>query len=158
MKTGPFAKTDQFFMRQALAQARRALERDEVPIGAVVVDPTGTVVARGHNQVEKRGCQTAHAEVLALQKACKKLGDWRLDGYWVYVTLEPCSMCMSLMKLCRIAGITYGADSPLFGYHLDKDAGVRVYNRNAVQIIKGVCAEESASLLKQFFQKKRKKG
>ena len=145
-------------MKQALTQARRALARDEVPIGAIVVDPQGKVVARGYNQVEKRGCQTAHAEVLALQEACKKLGDWRLDGHWVYVTLEPCSMCFSLMKLCRIAGVVYGAESPLFGYHLDKDAGLRVYNRNAVQIVAGVCAEKSVSLLKRFFKSKRKKG
>lgn len=156
--TRQFLKDDTFFMERALDQARRALQKDEVPVGAVVVDPAGNIVARGYNQVEKRGCQTAHAEMLAMQKACKKLGDWRLDGYWVYVTLEPCSMCMSFMKLSRIEGVVYGADSPLFGYHLDKDAGLRVYNRNAVKIVKGVCAEKSVSLLKHFFQRKRKKG
>jgi len=139
-------------------QAHKALDNDEVPIGCIVVDPDGQRVATGYNRVEKRGCQTAHAEMIALQKVCKKLGDWRLDGYWVYVTLEPCSMCFSFMKLCRVAGVVYGADSPLFGYHLDKDAGLRVYNKNAVQIFGGVCAERSVSLLKQFFQKKRKKG
>ena len=147
-----------FFMTQALAQAREALKQDEIPIGAVVVDPTGKIVARAHNLVQQQGCQIAHAEMLALQKACAKLGDWRLDGYWIYVTLEPCAMCMNFMKLCRIAGVIYGADSPLFGYHLDKKDGVRVYNNNAVQIFGGVCAEKSASLLKQFFKKKRKKG
>lgn len=151
-------KDAHFFMQRALAQARKALAKDEVPIGAVVVSPEGVIVGRGHNQVEKRGCQIAHAEMLAVQQACKKLGDWRLNGYWVYVTLEPCSMCMNFMKLSRVAGVVYGAQSPLFGYHLDNDAGHRVYNKNDVQIQKGVCAEEAASLLKQFFKKKRKKG
>jgi len=153
----PFLEKDHFFMNHALAQAQRAFDNDEVPVGAIVVNPEGIIVARGYNKVEMRKCQTAHAEMIAVQKACKKLGDWRLDGYWVYVTLEPCSMCMSFMKLCRVSGVVYGADSPLFGYHLDKDAGLRVYNRNAVQIVSGVCAEEAVSLLKRFFQKKRKK-
>lgn len=156
--TKPAVKDAHFYMQKALAQARRALAADEVPIGAVVVAPDGTIVGRGFNQVEKRGCQIAHAEMLAVQQASKKQGDWRLLGHWVYVTLEPCSMCMNFMKLSRVAGIVYGAESPLFGYHLDNDSGHRVYNKIAVQIQKGVCAEEAASLLKQFFQKKRKKG
>jgi len=155
---GPYSKPNSFFMEQALKQAEKALAHDEVPIGAVVVDPNGVIVARGYNQVEKKRCQTAHAEMIALQKACKKLGDWRLNGYWVYVTLEPCSMCMNFMKLSRIAGVVYGADSPLFGYHLDKDAGHRVYNKDAVQIIGGVCSEKAVGLLKHFFKNKRKKG
>jgi len=153
-----FSKDHVFFMSQALRQAQVALEADEVPVGAVVVDPTGTIVARASNQVKAQGCQIAHAEMLAVQQACKKLGDWRLDGYWVYVTLEPCSMCMNFMKLSRVAGVVYGAQSPLFGYHLDKNDGVRVYNSNAVEIVGGVLAKKSASLLKQFFKNKRKKG
>lgn len=156
--TRPVVKDARFFMQHALAQARKALACDEVPIGAIVVAPDGTIVGRGYNQVEKRGCQVAHAEMRAIQQACKKLGDWRLGGHWVYVTLEPCSMCMSFMKLSRVAGVVYGAESPLFGYHLDKDAGHRVYNKNTVQIQAGVCAEEAVSLLKQFFKNKRKKG
>jgi len=144
-------------MQLALEQARKAFKADEVPIGAVVVDLSDNVVAAAHNQVKAQGCQIAHAEMLALQQACKKLGDWRLDGYTVYVTLEPCAMCMSFMKLSRVAAVIYGAESPLFGYHLDKNDGVRVYNSNAVEIVGGVLAEKSVSLLKQFFKKKRKK-
>jgi len=144
-------------MTLALEQAAKALQADEVPIGAVVVDPSGQVVAVAHNQVEALGCQIAHAEMLAVQQACKKLGDWRLDGYTVYVTLEPCSMCMNFMKLSRVAAVIYGADSPLFGYRLDKNDGVRVYNSNAVEILGGVLAGKSVSLLKQFFKNKRKK-
>lgn len=153
----PFTKDDRFFMKHALVQAYRALEHDEVPVGAIVVSPKGIIIGRGYNQVEKQGCQIAHAEMLAIQEACKHIGDWRLDGHWVYVTLEPCSMCMSFIKLSRVAGVVYGAESPLFGYHLDKDAGLRVYNKNTVQIVRGICAEESVSLLKRFFQNKRKK-
>ena len=145
-------------MEHALAQARMAFECDEVPIGAIVVSPERTIIGRGYNKVEGQGCQIAHAEMRAIQKACRNVGDWRLDGHWVYVTLEPCSMCMSFMKLSRVAGVVYGAESPFFGYHLDKDAGLRVYNKNTVQIVGGICAEESVSLLKRFFQNKRKKG
>jgi len=154
----PFDKEDCFYMEHALVQAEKALAKQEVPVGAVVVDPQGAIVARGYNQVEKLGCQIAHAEMIAVQKACKKIGDWRLNGYWVYVTLEPCSMCMSFMKLSRVAGLVYGAESPLFGYHLDKDTGLRLYNRDAVEIVGGICAEKAASLLKRFFKNKRKKG
>jgi len=156
--SSPFFADHEFFMSLALAQAQKALEKDEVPIGAVVVNEEGAVVARAYNQVEAKKCQIAHAEMLAIQKACKKLGDWRLNGHWVYVTLEPCAMCMNFMKLSRVAGVVYGAESPLFGYHLDKNDGVRVYNSNAVQILGGVLAEKSVSLLKQFFKEKRKKG
>lgn len=145
-------------MLQALLQAKKALDQGEVPVGAAVVDQFGKVVSLAHNQVEAQQCQIAHAEMLALKDACYKLGDWRLNGYWVYVTLEPCSMCMNFMKLSRIAGVVYGAESPLFGYHLDKNDGVRVYNNSAVEILGGVMAEKSVSLLKQFFKDKRKKG
>ena len=154
----PFSKDHDFFMLLALAQAEKALAKDEVPVGAVVVNPEGVVVARAYNKVEAKGCQIAHAEMLAIQKACKKLGDWRLNGYWVYVTLEPCAMCMNLMKLSRIAGVVFGAESPLFGYHLDKNDGVRVYNSNAIEILGGIFSEKSVSLLRRFFKNKRKKG
>ncbi len=145
-------------MEHALAQAQKALKSDEVPIGAVVVCPKGKIISRGYNKVAQKGCQIEHAEMTAIKKACKKLGDWRLEGCWIYVTLEPCSMCFSFIKLSRMAGVVYGADSPLFGYHLDKDAGLRLYNRNALEIVRGVCEKRSVSLLKQFFKKKRNKG
>lgn len=156
----PFgAKLDIKYMKQALTLARRALATDEVPIGAVVVDEQGVVVGRGYNQVMNRCTQRAHAEVAALACAGKKRGDWRLNGCVLYVTLEPCAMCMALTSLSRVRTVVYGATSPLFGYHLDLDneAGLRVYKRD-VQIVSGVMSDEAVSLLKQFFQKKRKKG
>ena len=151
-------KDNSWFMLQALAQAEKALARDEVPIGAVVVSPEGKIVARAYNLVHKKGCQTEHAEVRAIKKACKKIGDWRLDGYSIYVTIEPCSMCMGLIKLCRISNLVYGADSPLFGYRLDKDISLNVYKSNAVKIEKGLLADEAVSILRRFFKEKRKKG
>jgi len=143
------------FMFQALAQAEKAYMLDEVPIGAVVVDPEGKVVAKAYNLVHKKKCQTEHAEMRAIKKACKKIGDWRLDGYTMYVTLEPCAMCMGLITLCRLSKLVYGADSPLFGYRLDKKIDPNVYKKNAIAIEKGLCAAEAISILRRFFKKKR---
>lgn len=144
-------------MQRALRQAQRAFDRDEVPIGAVVVDQKGTVIAQAYNLVETKNTQAAHAEVQALIKAAKKVGDWRLTGCWLYVTLEPCTMCMGLIQLSRLAGVVYGPASPLFGFQLDNAQGLPLYKKDAVQIIQGVCASESVGLLKQFFKKQRKK-
>ena len=109
--TRTFSTKDIFFMEQALVQAHKAMDNDEVPIGAIVVDPDGQRVATGYNCVEKRGCQIAHAEMIALKKACTKVGDWRLDGYWVYVTLEPWSMVRtphcSVIILTRMQAFGY---------------------------------------------------
>jgi len=147
-----------YFMNCALKQARKAFDRDEVPIGAVVVDPEGNIVARAYNMMHGKKCQTEHAEVRAIKKACKKIGDWRLDGYWVYVTLEPCTMCYGLMRLCRVSGLVYGAKSPLFGYRLDKDIDPGVYKNDTMQIVSGVLENEAIDILRVFFKKKRKKG
>ncbi|MCL4229246.1 nucleoside deaminase [Candidatus Dependentiae bacterium] len=147
------ANNDVFFMNRALSEARRAAQENEVPIGAVIVDPTGTIIARAHNQVEHQQCQLAHAELLAIKQACAHLGDWRLNNHWIYVTLEPCSMCVFALVQSRIAGIVYGAESPLFGFHLDIQDGLAVYKKTT--IVKGVCSQESENLLKDFFIKKR---
>ena len=149
---------DYYFMEVALKQAKKALEKDEVPIGAIVVDNEGNIVAKTYNTVHTKKCQTEHAEVKAIKKACKKLGDWRLDGYTLYVTLEPCAMCMGLMRLCRVSRLVYGADSPLFGYRLDKDIDLNVYKKDTIKIKKGVLEKESVDILRCFFKDKRKKG
>lgn len=144
------------YMRKALKQAQCAFARDEVPVGAVIVDAQGMVIARAHNQVEKMKSQTAHAELLALAKAGKRLGDWRLEGCWLYVTLEPCSMCMSAIGLSRLAGVVYGADSPLFGYQkVDKGGASWLYKRDALTIVGGICNENAKKVLQQFFKQKR---
>lgn len=150
------ADKDYEYMQQAFERAQHAYDEDEVPVGAVVVDPDGVVIARAYNRVEADNTQCAHAESQAIASAGAARGDWRLDGCWVYVTLEPCSMCMHLMYLSRVAGVVYGADSPLFGSHLDKDLGHRVYKRGAVKRVAGVCAGQAAALLKKFFKEKRR--
>lgn len=144
-------------MNEALAQAECAAAIDEVPIGAVVVNAAGEIVGRGYNGVERDCTQRSHAESLAIEQASKMLGDWRLNGHWLYVTLEPCSMCMGLIKLSRLAGVVYAAPSPLFGFRLDNQEDLWVYKRDAFSIIEGVNKEKSVTLLKHFFHKKRLK-
>ncbi len=151
------AEKDCFFMQEALIEAYKAQELDEVPVGAVIVNSEGIIIARGHNSVERDCSQRSHAESLAIEQAGKILGDWRLEGCWVYVTLEPCAMCMNLIQLSRLAGVVYGAPSPLFGFQLDKKQKDSVYKRDAFPIIEGVLGEESAVILRDFFRKKRKK-
>ena len=149
----------EYYMQKALMQASVAFRRNEVPIGAVIVDAKGKILARAHNKIEQQGCQTAHAEVLAIQSACKKSGDWRLDGCWLYVTLEPCLMCYGLIHLSRLAGVCYAADSPLFGYGLVKHQKVKdvvaKYAKVAVQA--GLKEQESVAMLKAFFKRARKR-
>lgn len=148
---------DKKYMKRALTLARKALAADEVPIGALVVDEKGVVVGRGYNQVMQRCTQRAHAEVTALAQAGRKRGDWRLNGCVLYVTLQPCAMCMAFAYLSRVARVVYGAESPLFGFHLDNEDALRVYKKD-VKIVPGIMSDESVALLKQFFKKKRKKG
>jgi len=147
---------DLFFMQEALVEAKKAQEIDEVPIGAIVVNKKGVIIARGYNRVEKDCTQRSHAEGLAIEQAGKGLKDWRLENCWIYITLEPCTMCMELIKLSRLAGVVYGASSPLFGFQLDKIEDLSVYKRDTFSIIEGVRSNESADILKQFFRKKRK--
>ncbi|MEX0940500.1 MAG: nucleoside deaminase [Candidatus Babeliales bacterium] len=146
---------DYYFMNQALIQAQKAFKEDEVPVGAIVVDIEGKIIGRGYNQVEKKHQQLAHAEVNAIAQACKKRGDWRLDGCWLYVTLEPCMMCMGLIRLSRLQGVVFGTKSKLFGYQLDKEGQISLYNKD-IEIKEGILAQEAADILKQFFKQKRK--
>ena len=151
------AEKDRFFMQEALAQAGCAAAIDEVPIGAVLVNPAGDIIGRGYNRVEKDCSQRSHAECIAIEQASKVAGDWRLNGHWLYVTLEPCSMCMGLIKLSRLGGVVYGAPSPLFGFRLDNQDDLWVYKKDTFSTIEGIKKEESAALLRSFFHKKRKK-
>lgn len=145
------------YMDEALKLAKRAFQNDEVPIGAVVVDEQGAILARAYNKVESQHTQAAHAELIALTKAAKRRSDWRLDGCWLFVTLEPCSMCMGLIKLSRISGVVFAASSPLFGYRLDNNDGSRVYKRDALLVTHGLREQDASQLLQKFFKKKREK-
>lgn len=144
------------FMQLALKQAQKAYAQDEVPVGAIVVGPDGTILGRGYNKVEQLQRQTAHAEMLAIEKACSKLGSWRLINCSIYVTLEPCTMCMSLIQLSRMAGVVFGAASPLYGYRLEETTLDAVNKKNDFTVIEGVGALEAVKMLKQFFKSKRK--
>lgn len=146
---------DNQLMAIAIVQARKALAQDEVPIGALVVDPQGRIIARAYNLIEKQCSQRAHAESLALAKAGKINRNWRLEGHWLYVTLQPCIMCMGLIRLSRLDGVVYGATSPLFGSGFNVVAQSPVY-KSDIAIVGGVLQEQAAVLLKEFFQNKRK--
>jgi len=146
---------DQEFMALALREARAAERKDEVPIGAVVV-LDGEVVARAHNLTRTRCDPTAHAEVLALSKAARKLGAQRLPGAVVYTTVEPCFMCAGALSHARVARVVWAVRDPKFGGcvslgHVLSDP--RLNHR--AEITEGVGAEEARTLLQEFFRKKR---
>ena len=154
----PFAMPDHApAMDLALAEARRALEHDDVPIGAVVVrDADGEVIGAGHNERELRQDPTAHAEVLALQEAAAALGSWRVLGCTLVVTLEPCAMCAGAIVLARVPRVVYGCTDPKAGAAgsvLDVLAEERLNHRP--EVVGGVQAEECAALLRDFFAARR---
>src|SRR5512133_3911288 len=145
-------------MREALALAREARDRGEVPVGAVAVFE-GRVVGRGSNARESARDPTAHAELLAVQDAARTLGRWRLTGVTVYVTLEPCAMCAGAMVLARIDRLVYGASDPKAGAAgslLDLTADERLNHRFPVE--RGVLAAEAGELLRTFFRARRGNG
>lgn len=146
------------WMRSALDQARLALERDEVPVGAVVVHGE-RIIAEAHNQRETLNDPTAHAEMIAITQAADALGSWRLLDCTLYVTLEPCPMCAGAIVQARLPTVIYGADDPKAGavkslYCITGD--VRL-NHQAV-IIGGVLKEECGAILQEFFAKQRAAG
>ena len=144
-------------MHQALALARQAEAMNEVPVGALVVHD-GEVIAEAHNLRERDQDPTAHAELIAMQLAAKKLGSWRLENCTVYVTLEPCAMCAGAMVLSRISACVFAASDPRGGFlgTLDDLSQHPVLNHR-FEVTGGVLAEESSELLKAFFRDKRKK-
>jgi tRNA(adenine34) deaminase len=142
-------------MRQALERAADAREHGDVPIGAVLVRD-GDVIAAAENERHLRQDPTAHAEILALRAGAEKLGNWRLDGTIIYVTLEPCPMCAGALVLARVKRLVYGCQDPKAG------AALSLYNivqdprlNHEVEITTGVLREESAALLRSFFQSRR---
>ena len=148
-------KDDAYFMAHALIQAHKAFDCNEVPIGAIVVDKDGNIIARAYNQVEKKESQLAHAELQVLAKVTKKMKRWRLNDLTIYVTLQPCVMCMGALILSRIGRIVYAANSPLFGYNLDKHEWFGIY-KDSLPIIEFQEHVESIELLKNFFIKQRR--
>ena len=151
------SQQDTFFMQKALDCAHMALQAGEVPIGAIVVSPHGEILGSGYNMVEFYHSQLHHAEVLAVQKAGELSSNWRLNGCTLYVTLEPCMMCISLCALSRIERIVFGARSPLFGFSLDKEGVLALYTRQIKNITEGILSEPAALLLQDFFKYTREK-
>jgi tRNA(adenine34) deaminase len=152
----PDAEQLRLLMGLALAEAARAVEHGDVPIGAVVVDEHGAVLASRHNERERLGDPTAHAEVLALRDAAAKVGSWRLDGCTLVVTLEPCVMCAGACHSSRVATVVFGALDMKAGalgslYNVGTDARLN----HEFAVLGGVRAEEGATLLTDFFAARR---
>ena len=156
MAGAPSLRTYSEWMRLALAEADAALRADDVPVGAVVVGPDGEVLGRGHNVREAEADPTGHAEVRALQAAARAVGEWRLAGCTLVVTLEPCTMCAGASVLARVDRLVYGADDPKAGAAGSLWDVVRDRRLNhRPEVTAGVRAEESATLLRAFFRAQR---
>lgn len=149
--------TDLDFMREALAEAQAAAAAGEVPIGAVAVFE-GEIIGRGQNRVLRDVEPTAHAEIIAMRAAAKSLGNYRLTGCELYVTLEPCAMCAGAMIHARLARLVYAANDPKAGA---AGSVLEVLNHprlnHQMAVTAGVMAEESAALLREFFRERRGK-
>ncbi len=144
------------FMREALLEAEKAGAIGEVPVGCVIVKD-GEIIARGYNRRETTEHVFNHAEMTAIDAACRTLGTWRLEGCTLYVTLEPCVMCAGTMVQARLTRLVYGAREPKSGAHRSViDLFDHPYNHQ-VDIEEGVLADESAALLKGFFKDLRKR-
>lgn len=148
--------TDEQFMQLALEEASLAPGHGDVPVGAVLVDAAGNVVARNHNRREERSDPTSHAEMLVLSQGAKELGDWRLDGYTLYVTLEPCVMCAGAVMWSRLARVVYGAPDFKAG------AAWSLYNvlgdtrlPHQSEITHDVLVDECSAIITNFFEKRR---
>lgn len=152
-----FSEEKYRFMFAALQEAELGLEEGEVPVGAVIV-LNNRIIARGHNQVERLKDPTAHAEMIAITSAANHIGDWRLGGCSIYVTLEPCLMCTGALLASRISELYFSIHDPKFGacgsvYNIAGEAKTN----HTLKVFSGLYADESAALLKSFFGSKRNK-
>src|SRR5208337_1161823 len=158
LSPGSFSTADADFMRRALREAQKADSQGEVPVGAVVVQGE-KVIARGHNRPLGLSDPSAHAEVLALRRAAKKLGNYRLKGCDLYVTIEPCAMCAGAIIQARLRRVVFGTPDPKAGAC---GSALAVLNHpkvnHQVEVVSGVLAEESARILRDFFRQRRKVG
>ena len=145
------------YMDDALEEAAKALERGEVPVGAVIVEKSGTIIARAGNETRERLDPSAHAEVLAIRKACDVLKTERLVNCDIYVTLEPCAMCAGAMIHARVQTLVFAAREPRAGAIRSQQRFFESdYLNHRVAVREGILAEESAGLLRAFFRQRRK--
>lgn len=148
---------DEIYMREAIREAKKAESIEEVPIGAIIV-LNGEIIARAHNLRETTQMPTAHAEILAIEQACRKVNSWRLEGATMYITLEPCPMCSGASIMSRIERVVYGAKDPKGGcagtfMNLLED---QRFNHQC-EVVSGVLEKECGQLLKDFFKNLREK-
>lgn len=142
-------------MREALCLAEEAAKQGEIPVGCVITDAAGRIIGRGRNRREESHDATAHAELEAIREACSSLGDWRLDGCSLYVTLEPCPMCAGAIINARIPKVVFGAREENTG---SCGSVIDLFSErygHSPAVFPGVCAEESRELLQGFFQQRR---
>lgn len=146
----------EWHMQSALREARKAYKVDEVPIGAVIVDSLGNVLSSHHNIKESTSNPIGHAEILCIQEACQKMNNWRLQDCTLYVTLEPCPMCLSALQQTRIKSVVFGAydgkgGSLSLGYNLHNDKRLN----HQFEVVGGVSHYDCSQILSQFFKEKR---
>lgn len=145
------------FMALALKEAKKAYLKDEVPVGCVIVR-NEVVIARGYNKKENKQCAVEHAEIIAIKKACKKINNWRLDGCELYVTLEPCAMCMGAIMQSHISNVYYGAKDNAMGACFSKIRMQDINFCNPPLKVEGqILEEESRELIQKFFKELRRK-
>ena len=150
------ANTDNDCMELALMEARLAYDQGEVPIGAVLIDGAGDVVARAHNLRESRRDATAHAEIIAIRQACLRLGRWRLGDLTLYVTVEPCPMCAGAIVMARLPRVVYGApDLKAGGVESLFNILTHPKLNHRPQVTAGIREEECSRLMKEFFRSRR---
>lgn len=148
-------KMDEIYMKEALKEAKKAYLNDDVPVGAIIVK-NNKIIARAYNKKQKNGIATEHAEILAINKACKKLKTWRLNDCTMYISLEPCLMCAGAIIQSRISKIVYACKNEKFGYVNSIDSVLNNKKNNHQVIIEtGLLHSESQKLLRSFFKNKR---
>jgi len=147
-------KNDEYFMKEAIKEAKKALLIDEVPIGCVIVKDN-KIISRGYNKRESKQNSLAHAEVIAINKACKKLGTWRLEDCTMYITLEPCIMCGGAIIQSRIPNVIYSAYDYRFGVNKSLINIFEHKFNHTVNIKGGLLEEETSKMISDFFKKLR---
>jgi tRNA(adenine34) deaminase len=150
-------RNDQYFIKEAIKEARKAFLKEEVPVGCVIV-VDDNIIARGHNLKESKNNALLHAEMIAINKALKKLGTSLLTEATIYITLEPCLMCTGAILQSRIKRVVYGADEPKFGAlgSIISIQDVEGFNHK-IEVEKGIYSEEISMMMKEFFRILRKK-
>mgnify|MGYP001106914947 CR=1 FL=1 len=141
--------SDNYYMQQELKEAQKAFEKDEVPIGAVIV-ANGTIIAKGHNLTEQLNDVTAHAEIQAITASSQYLGAKYLNDCTIYITVQPCVMCSGALNWSQIKKVVYGASDP------NQKIDIKTLLHPSTEVISGVLKDESGQLMKDFFKKKRK--